>query len=443
MGFRFPEEYRSRFHVGNSVPWPVLVPDPIPVREIRSQLMPSRYRDLSTILTTFVSDISSAGASVRADLAKRFMVSLLAKRFVILAGLSGSGKTNLALGFAQWLSENRDQWELVAVGANWTNSDKILGYADALDSNRYVRETPALDLLVRAANNPQKPFFLILDEMNLSHVERYFSDVLSAMESKETLSLHAETERDGVPGTLLLGDNVFVIGTVNMDDTTYSFSPKVLDRANVIEVSVTATEMEDYLADPQEVRLKDIARAGSANGTTFLDRLRRPLALDLVLQRRLKSETILLFQILDKVGFAFGFRTAFEMAQFISMWSSFSSGSPEQEFDIAFDVQIDQKILPKLHGSRRQLEPLLLALAAFCFKDHVWEDDRIANADELEAFALQATQMRAGAFEPERQNNQGHLEYRLEDAHFPLSYGKLVRMIRKVRQNGFTTFVEA
>src|SRR5690606_31886475 len=136
--------------------------------------------------------------------------------------------TLLGLALSRWLAQDADQVQTVAVGADWTSTHHLVGYPDALDGTKYVR-TPALDLLIRAAEKPELPHFLILDEMNLSHVERYFSDFLSAMESREHIVLHGgPEERDGVKKELEFPPNLFVVGTINVDETTYMFSPKVI-----------------------------------------------------------------------------------------------------------------------------------------------------------------------------------------------------------------------
>jgi len=123
---------------------------------------------------------------------------------VVASGLEYSGTLNSfhsplkALAF-HWL-ENRSvgeiarQYELIAVGADWTSNENLLGYPDALSSKSYRKpDNGALDLILRAKDDPENPYFLILDEMNLSHVERYFADFLSAMESGEAISLHDDT----------------------------------------------------------------------------------------------------------------------------------------------------------------------------------------------------------------------------------------------------------
>ena len=112
----------------------------------------------------------------------RFASSLLTKPFVLLSGLSGSGKTKLAQSFAQWICEDKTQYCIVPVGADWTNREPLLGYVNALDNTEYILpENGALQLIIESnkVENQNKPYFLILDEMNLSHVERYFADFLS------------------------------------------------------------------------------------------------------------------------------------------------------------------------------------------------------------------------------------------------------------------------
>ncbi|MBK7561215.1 MAG: hypothetical protein IPI68_06745 [Chitinophagaceae bacterium] len=84
-----------------------------------------------------------------------------------------------------WLSEDENQYCIVPVGADWTNREPLLGFPNALEKNNYVKpDNRVLDMIIEANRNESKPYFLILDEMNLSHVERYFADFLSVMESK-------------------------------------------------------------------------------------------------------------------------------------------------------------------------------------------------------------------------------------------------------------------
>ena len=100
--------------------------------------------------------------------------------------------------------------------------------------------------------------------MNLSHVERYFADFLSVMESNEEIPLYAEgTVDNGVPSKLKVPANLFIIGTVNIDETTNMFSPKVLDRANTIEFRINNNEMEGFLGSANDLNMKALLDKGA------------------------------------------------------------------------------------------------------------------------------------------------------------------------------------
>src|SRR5690606_5460684 len=213
--------------------------------------------------TTFLNIALTAGYYIEEVFCSRFCASLLTKPFVILTGLSGSGKTKLAKAFVQWICQDDDQYRIVPVGADWTNREPLLGYPNALKPDEYVKpDSGVLDLIIQANNQPDLPYFLILDEMNLSHVERYFADFLSAMESKEKIPLHSGEIENGVPARLEIPDNLFIVGTVNIDETTNMFSPKVLDRANTIEFRVTQEEMNNFLANIKGVELDALTGKG-------------------------------------------------------------------------------------------------------------------------------------------------------------------------------------
>ena len=206
-------------------------------------------------ISRMISLISETGLLYSPDLIKRFAFSLMSKRFLILSGLAGSGKTQLALAFANALIEDETQLCVVPVGADWTNRESLLGFPNALQEGLYVKpESGVLDLLIEAnkKENKAKPYFLVLDEMNMSYVERYFADFLSSMESHKAMPLWKGFS-DEVPQTICLPDNLFIIGTINVDETTYMFSPKVLDRANVIEFKISPDEMDLFLREMKPI----------------------------------------------------------------------------------------------------------------------------------------------------------------------------------------------
>lgn len=305
----------------------------------------------------------------------RYLTSLLAKPFVILAGNSGTGKTRIAQDVAKWLERKDGTGQtnhlLVPVGADWTDNTKILGYYNPLANDgegEYVK-TQILEFLERAGQNPQLPFFLILDEMNLSRVERYFSDFLSKM---ETVRYGAAAEDvyftlDGYPGgKLLFPKNLFITGTVNVDETTYMFSPKVLDRANVIEFKPNAKDVLDNFVQEAVEEESGIAPDGMAE--SFLK-----LALEIRTSTRLQGgdgmmDTVVpileaVQNVVQDTDFAFAFRTTKEIRHYVNAAYKIN---PEANITSIMDEQVLQKILPKIHGNRSQLKDLLEKLSQVC-----------------------------------------------------------------------------
>lgn len=385
----------------------------------------------------FLRDCSNSGLSYDPCLVKRFVAALLAKPFVILTGLSGSGKTKIAEAFVRWIcGKDASQYKLVPVGADWTNSEKLLGYPNALKDTDYIMpDTGVLNLILEASKpeNKNKPYFLILDEMNLSHVERYFADFLSTMEAVDgEIHLYdGDVDRyDGggknkdnpekkVPRKVVFPKNLFVIGTMNVDETTYMFSPKVLDRAQVIEFCVNEKDMARYFA--AEKKRLDFESSVDGNGidyaTTFLAKSKETRPFNSDAQAALTQ----MFPKLKKLGAEFGFRTAGEFSDFVSIYSSFSGES----VDAAIDAAIVQKLLPKLHGSQG------------VFGEVIDELLMIARPPREDAEKLQHE---ADAENKKPTDLTGEQKY---EYIYPLAAEKLERMQLRLRDNGFASFAEA
>jgi len=308
---------------------------------------------------------------------------------------------------------------LIPVGADWTSNENLLGYPDALRERGYRKpDNGALDLILRADADPEHPYFLILDEMNLSHVERYFADFLSAMESEMPIHLHDDTgeDWDGVPATLKIPRNLFVIGTVNVDETTYMFSPKVLDRANVIEFRVSPDEMVAFLSLSNSVKpnLEAIAGQGADYAQAFVAAAtQKDIQIDEELRKKIAAVLMEFFPALQKAGAEFGYRTAHEICRFVYFHQQLSGEA--WTFDAAMDAAVMQKLLPKLHGSKKKLGPVLAALIRLCLKPEACpENDPIA--DEVLVAA---------------------------NGKYPAALDKLKRMRQRLAEHGFTTFAEA
>ena len=311
----------------------------------------------------------------QSTLSKRYILSLLAKPFVILSGNSGTGKTRIASRFAKYLEKKNDSGMtnhlLIPVGADWTDNTKILGYYNPLANNgtgEYVK-TDVFRFIETAGANPEIPFFLILDEMNLSHVERYFSDFLSKMELLDFKSDNKVFFDIQGYGQLELPKNLFITGTVNIDETTYMFSPKVLDRANVIEFKPEMDDvLKNLLSDTSSGEQKS-AEDGVAEGFVQLANEVRsgeiPEAVQPVLTD-IKPILEVFYKELEKCGFEFAYRTAKEIRLYaIAAYKTAENGNIPSATDIA-DIQILQKILPKIHGNKKQIGTLLDELEKLC-----------------------------------------------------------------------------
>jgi energy-coupling factor transporter ATP-binding protein EcfA2 len=328
-----------------------------------------------------------------------FHTALRTKPFVILTGLSGTGKTKLAQLYAQFMTgqdQAGDRYEVIPVRPDWMDNKGLLGFYNLL-TERY-QSTPFLDILLRARRNPTRRYYVILDEMNLAKVEYYFSDFLSAMESKEEIELHslaqdaikagADSDVDyvGIPSRVRVPANLYFTGTVNIDETTYMFSPKVLDRANTIE----------------------------------FNRVDLPRYFDLNPFTGLKEQQLLLIkmnQLLAKHELHFGYRVAGEIMRYVR--GAMASGMDGKD---AFDLQIRQKVLPKFHGSRGKLEDALLDLLSLTTGMTSFREEE--GEDELEWIIERLLKSEDG----------------LKGVPYPESAKKVARMVRDLRRDGFVSF---
>lgn len=204
-----------------------------------------------------------------------YLTAIKSKPFLLLAGISGTGKSRIVreLARACWDVDSEEykaqkprNFEMVQVKPNWHDSSELIGYVSRIDGVRYV-VGPFLRFMVKAINDPSTPYFLCLDEMNLAPVEQYFAEYLSVVESRKrqddgsittdpivdysnTEEYHSlisqlfdndeermEYLKEDGGKRLSIPQNLIVVGTVNMDETTFSFSRKVLDRAMTIEMN--------------------------------------------------------------------------------------------------------------------------------------------------------------------------------------------------------------
>ncbi|WP_219844143.1 hypothetical protein, partial [Arthrobacter sp. MYb222] len=249
------------------------------------------------------------------------------KHFVILRGISGTGKSRLTKCYAysvlglEGLDIESERFVIVPVEPQWTDPSFLIGHEDVLANGGY-RRTPFLDALLLANSDPLKPVFVLLDEMNRAQVEHYFSNFLSAMEIEDKLHFHSasSTEIPEVPQGIPWPRNLYLIGTINDDESVIPFSSMVLDRANSQDLSQVNVKEYGFWLKEREPELR----------ATLTDELLEELA-------RI-NEILAPFQL------HFGNRTVRELALYVNR-ASITNATIDP-----VDRQIDQKILTKLRG---------------------------------------------------------------------------------------------
>lgn len=254
------------------------------------------------------------------------------KRFVILSGLSGTGKTAILTHYARiycrlaGIDRPDDHCTMVAVSPDWRDPSGLLGYVNALTPDpTYLRE-PTLVHLLAANANPRLPYFLILDEMNLAHPEHYFAPFLSAMETGGRLDLHAhDPSLLGIPSAIPWPRNLFIGGTVNMDETTHAFSDKVLDRAFTIEF--WNVDLGRFFEARREHDVRDIAAIDAVYGF-FVE----------------------LNDALFKVRRHVGYRSVGEAIDFVRAAAREGQVRDETALWHFMDQAVHAKVLPRLRG---------------------------------------------------------------------------------------------
>ncbi|HMQ31563.1 MAG TPA: GTPase [Chloroflexaceae bacterium] len=317
---------------------------------------------------------------------RSYHVALQTRPLVILAGISGTGKTRLTRLYADAVYDvppgrANPAYLAVAVQPDWHNARDLLGYYNALTGTYHA--TPFLRFMLQAAADPQQPYYACLDELNLARPEYYLAPILSAMETSEGLidlglpAPEAPLAGGGaVQSPLRLPVNLRLTGTVNVDESTFALSDKLLDRANLIELTDVdlAAFRAGYGGPVDEAVWQGIV---AAHG------------------------------IASAAGQPFGYRAIGEMLRFAEQ--ARGALEPRQ----ALDLQLKQKVLPRLRGEdaprlRRALTDLLSLTLGL--EPRAWGRAAQVTPDQLAA------------------------------APYPESAAKLRRMLERLDQDGFTDF---
>lgn len=267
----------------------------------------------------------------------RFNLALKTSALVILAGMSGTGKSQLVRLYSESFGLDKyDGFCFIPVSPSWTDDSDLLGYVDST-ANKYIEsESYLVSFLLRAEKHPDKEYVVCFDEMNLAKIEHYFSKFISLLELEgrnRVLHLYAQTinvnNKMIYPDHIKIGDNVHFVGTVNVDESTFNFSDKLLDRAHIINL---------HLLDFKEV-------------TAAMDKCaltERQIGL-------LQDLQDLMHKFDPKLGI--GYRILDQMNKYMEMARQMNEKNYYETR--AFDDLLVQRIIPKIRGGQQILEGLI------------------------------------------------------------------------------------
>ncbi|MBB6451606.1 hypothetical protein HNQ94_000027 [Salirhabdus euzebyi] len=312
-------------------------------------------------LDLFYENTQDSGLSYKLEDLINFHTSMKSSSLVILSGMSGTGKSKLVDLYSSSLGLKGEQHTVIPVSPSWTSDSDLIGYADTMHMVYRPGDSGLINALKRAESQQDKLFVICFDEMNLARVEHYFSQFLSILEmepGKRVLRLYNDDLENRLynsaqyPPTISIQDNVLFVGTVNVDESTYHFSDKVLDRANVLTLEVmpfnqlkTLPEKKKNIAGrKEEIDFDTYKSFKNENRTVTL----------------LNEELDLLWEVhqaLQQVNRQIGVGP-----RIVKQIDQYLANLPLQEYvsrETGMDIQILQRILTKVRGSEEQLRGLL------------------------------------------------------------------------------------
>ncbi|MFW6015914.1 MAG: McrB family protein, partial [bacterium] len=394
------------------------------ISKINGDNMTQRNLSTKNIISEIKSYIKNKGYTYPKYLIENFYLSLKTKPFVLLAGISGTGKTKLVELFAEAIdcTEENEQFKLISVKPDWNDSSDLLGYNNIRGD---FQPGPLLKTIKHAIDHPEKPHIVCLDEMNLARVEYYFSEFLSKMETRRFISNKIKTDRlltvedfdkkdeESIKkyADIFIPDNLYIVGTVNMDETTHPFSKKVLDRANTIEFNeIELMAYQDNIDSSPDT--KNISLNNEFLRPQFLS-LKDTLPEYKSLVDEITAKLVEINKILNEVNLPVGYRIRDE----INFYIIEALNNNILNKNIAFDKQITQKILPRIQGSSRMIKTVLVKLFKFTSDKDFTKENGDLGEKMLKYY----------------QDNKENIKY-------PYSTKKIVYMLKRYEEDGFTAY---
>ena len=287
-----------------------------------------------------------------------FHTAVKSSSLVILSGLSGTGKSQLVQCYAKALGLQEDAFHMIPVRPNWNDDSDLIGFVDSMHMVYRPSDTGFINILMEASQerNKNKLYIICFDEMNLARVEHYFSQFLSILEMPEKsriLRLYAseyETRlynSDKYKSTVKIGNNIKFIGTVNIDESTFHFSDKVLDRANVIKLNVIPyTEWKDA----------EVTTKGETIKEWSYDEYQKLIRKNTVLSEREREFIWRVHKSLNSCAknLGVGPRILKQIGKYLANLP-YTEETENITREEGFDLQFVQRIMTKIRGQKEQL----------------------------------------------------------------------------------------
>lgn len=297
-----------------------------------------------------------------------FHTAMKTQGLVILSGMSGTGKSQLVQCYYDALyhgiNNNNKNFLFVPVRPFWQDDSDLLGYLDTLNGIYRSGESGLVDFIIEANKNEDECYIVCLDEMNLARVEHYFAQFLSVLErdpNHRYIQLYNSTfggrvfNENQYPPQIKLGENLFFVGTINTDESTFRFSDKVLDRANIISLNLqNFNDIKNRLRNQKDTNQSKETnkRVTEANTYIHFQGMQKINEENILTE----NEINLLWELHKKMNeinrnIGIGMRIVNQIEDYLI-------NLPDSDVltrRTAFDLQITQRILTKLRGSDDQL----------------------------------------------------------------------------------------
>ncbi|MCD8847358.1 hypothetical protein NGG04_08715 [Mammaliicoccus sciuri] len=290
-----------------------------------------------------------------------FHASMKTGGLVVLAGLSGTGKSKLISTYIRALQLTESQVKFIPVRPFWDDDSDLLGYADTINSLYRPGDSGLVDLLKEAEKNPENLYLICFDEMNLAKVEHYFSQFLSVLEmeegSREILLYNSELENRLYNGsyygsTIKIGSNIMFVGTINMDESTHQFSDKVLDRSNIISLNMVPFNQQIETNETEDNKQIVTHKIKTEDYKAF-----KHSSMD---NKLTGSEKDMLWRLHLAINNAD--RNVGIGRRIVNQLEEYLINIPKNDYlkrEEAIDLQLVQRVVTKIRGSEEQLGELL------------------------------------------------------------------------------------